>query len=237
MFPAYYCWFFFFFFFSSRRRHTRSLRDWSSDVCSSDLSGILRRSQLDGSYDGSPANFVASGGTAALQGLATSEPYLYQHEIAQWRKPLAFQLVNDTGYPAYFAAVSVRSGDKQKLAPCLERLVPILQQSQVDFAHDPQPAINLILQLVDQYKTGWVYSRGLAEFSARQMVQKGIVANGVVGNHSDTTLGNFDMARVKRTMDIVTPIFAAEKKPVRPGLNPTDIATNEFIDPRIGLPA
>src|SRR5438874_9949954 len=29
----------FIFFFSSRRRHTRSLRDWSSDVCSSDLSG------------------------------------------------------------------------------------------------------------------------------------------------------------------------------------------------------
>src|SRR5437868_12527054 len=29
--------FFFFFFFSSRRRHTRSKRDWSSDVCSSDL--------------------------------------------------------------------------------------------------------------------------------------------------------------------------------------------------------
>src|SRR5206468_5611139 len=30
---------FFFFFFSSRRRHTRSDRDWSSDVCSSDLAG------------------------------------------------------------------------------------------------------------------------------------------------------------------------------------------------------
>src|SRR5439155_6498713 len=29
---------FFFFFFSSRRRHTRWPRDWSSDVCSSDLS-------------------------------------------------------------------------------------------------------------------------------------------------------------------------------------------------------
>src|SRR5258707_9633996 len=28
---------FFFFFFSSRRRHTRYWRDWSSDVCSSDL--------------------------------------------------------------------------------------------------------------------------------------------------------------------------------------------------------
>src|SRR5690606_39579758 len=28
------------FFFSSRRRHTRFSRDWSSDVCSSDLPGI-----------------------------------------------------------------------------------------------------------------------------------------------------------------------------------------------------
>src|SRR5690606_41018325 len=30
------------FFFSSRRRHTRFSRDWSSDVCSSDLFGLLR---------------------------------------------------------------------------------------------------------------------------------------------------------------------------------------------------
>src|SRR5690625_7643214 len=33
-----------FFFFSSRRRHTRWPRDWSSDVCSSDLP---RRAQPD----------------------------------------------------------------------------------------------------------------------------------------------------------------------------------------------
>src|SRR5699024_11395732 len=31
------CCFLLIFFFSSRRRHTRSKRDWSSDVCSSDL--------------------------------------------------------------------------------------------------------------------------------------------------------------------------------------------------------
>src|SRR2546422_7789030 len=36
------CWFF---FFSSRRRHTRCSRDWSSDVCSSDL---VRAPQLVG---------------------------------------------------------------------------------------------------------------------------------------------------------------------------------------------
>src|SRR6266496_4629115 len=37
----------FYFFFSSRRRHTRSLRDWSSDVCSSDLGRVLRRIDAD----------------------------------------------------------------------------------------------------------------------------------------------------------------------------------------------
>src|SRR3712207_9123154 len=33
----------FVFFFSSRRRHTRYWRDWSSDVCSSDLSQVVKR--------------------------------------------------------------------------------------------------------------------------------------------------------------------------------------------------
>src|SRR5687768_17648550 len=33
----FYLFILFFFFFSSRRRHTRCSRDWSSDVCSSDL--------------------------------------------------------------------------------------------------------------------------------------------------------------------------------------------------------
>src|SRR5438132_9250470 len=41
------------FFFSSRRRHTRSLCDWSSDVCSSDLENAshpARRAQVDHTY-------------------------------------------------------------------------------------------------------------------------------------------------------------------------------------------
>src|SRR6266550_6898080 len=37
----------FFFFFSSRRRHTRCSRDWSSDVCSSDLDPVDLRPSRD----------------------------------------------------------------------------------------------------------------------------------------------------------------------------------------------
>src|SRR4030043_2228771 len=35
------------FFFSSRRRHTRCSRDWSSDVCSSDLAAVIRVTTSD----------------------------------------------------------------------------------------------------------------------------------------------------------------------------------------------
>src|SRR5260370_12283083 len=35
-----------FFFFSSRRRHTRFKCDWSSDVCSSDLSNLAAAEEL-----------------------------------------------------------------------------------------------------------------------------------------------------------------------------------------------
>src|SRR5699024_11928958 len=42
----------YFFFFSSRRRHTRSKRDWSSDVCSSDLERPISKifTQRQGAY-------------------------------------------------------------------------------------------------------------------------------------------------------------------------------------------
>jgi hypothetical protein len=195
-------------------------------------SGILRRNQLDGSYDGSPALFVQSGGKAAFQGFATSEPYLYQHEIKQWGKPLKYALVNDAGFQTYFSSVSIRAADKAKLAPCLKKLVPILQQSQIDFIANPEPAIAVILDLVKQYKTGWVYSKGLAEYSANALKQLGIVDNG-----RDGILGNFDMARVNKIMEIMTPIMAGQKQQVKEGLKAEDIATNEFINQQTKLPA
>src|SRR5690349_22186399 len=54
------------FFFSSRRRHTRSLRDWSSDVCSSDL--LARVDMALASLLGGMA--LANAGLGAVHGLA-----------------------------------------------------------------------------------------------------------------------------------------------------------------------
>src|SRR6266508_2581553 len=118
--------------------------------------GILRRAQIDGRYDGSPSRFVASGGKIAVQGYATNEPYLYEHEVRAWGRPVAFQLVVDTGYPNYANVLSVRADQKAKLAPCLKRLVPMLQQAQVDFMRDPGRTLDLIVKLDQTYKGGFV---------------------------------------------------------------------------------
>jgi hypothetical protein len=192
--------------------------------------GILRRSQIDGSYDGSPARFVASGGRIAVQGYATDEPYLYEHELKAWDKPVAFQLIVDTGYPNYANVLAVRADQKARLSPCLERLVPILQRAQVDFVRDPGPTLDLIVRLDQAYKGEFVYSPGNARFAVAELRRLGIVDNG-----RDATLGNFDDARMRRLIGIVAPIFAGQRKPIRPNITPGDVVTNEFIDPSIGL--
>ncbi len=193
-------------------------------------SGILRKRQVDGSYDGSPSAFVASGGTIAVQAYATNEPYLYQHEIKAWGKPVAYALVYDTGYPNYANVLAVRTDKKPQLAGCLKRLVPMVQQAQADFMAKPAPTIDLLVKLAGAYQGGFIYSRGNAEFAAQQMQKLGIVANG-----PDHTLGNFDPARLQRLISIVGPISAGQRKPIKAGLAPAEVGTNEFIDPTIGL--
>src|SRR5699024_11398956 len=67
-------------FFSSRRRHTRSKRDWSSDVCSSDLGeadavvgGLALAVLLFGLGDGGAVGHVPHGGGLGLIGLFGGE--------------------------------------------------------------------------------------------------------------------------------------------------------------------
>jgi hypothetical protein len=193
-------------------------------------SGILRHRQVDGSFDGSPATFVASGGRIVQQGFATNEPYLFTHLLPGWHRPIDFQLIHDTGYPIYPEAVVVRADKKARLAACLRRLVPMIQQAQVDYLARPGPVNNLVVDLDARYKVGFPYTLGQADFSAAQQRKLGIVGNG-----PDRTLGNFDMGRIQRVMDIVVPIMTGRKQPIRPGLQREDLATNEFIDPSIGL--
>jgi hypothetical protein len=190
---------------------------------------VLKKSQVDGSYDGKPANFVAADGKVAQAGFATSEPYIYEHEVRQWNKPVKYALVNEAGYPFYPQALSIRAADKEKLAPCLKKLVPIVQRAQVDFLANPDKTNALVLDLVKQYNTGWVYSPGLAAYAIEKM-RSDFVTNG-----PDKTLGNFDTARVQRMIDITTPIFTAQRQPPKEGLTPEDIATNEFVDTNIGV--
>jgi hypothetical protein len=192
-------------------------------------SGILKRDQIDGSYDGSPTRFLAEKGKIAQQGFATNEPFVYGTALPQWGKPVKFQLIHDTGYPIYPEAIVVRADKKAEYSACLKKLVPIIQRSQIGFVKSAVATNDLIIKLVDAYK-GFPYSKEQAAFSVQQQVKLKIVGNG-----TNTTLGDFDVDRIKRVIDVVTPIYTGQRKEIKAALTPQDLVTNEFIDPSVGL--
>jgi hypothetical protein len=194
--------------------------------------GILKKSQIDGSYDGSPNKFVLSGGKDAVQGFATAEPYIWSHEVKPWNKPLKYQLIADAGFDFYQQALGVRKDKFDGLKGCLTKLVPIMQQAIVDYFANPAPVISLILDLVKKYNNGWTYDQAVGDYAVKTMKSLGIVANG-----TDGTLGSFDTARVQKLIDILSPIYTKQGKPIVKDLKPDAITDNEFLDKSISFPS
>jgi hypothetical protein len=191
--------------------------------------GILREDQLDGSYDGTPAAFVASGGADAQQGYASAEPFIYENEVDAWGKPVEYQLVHDAGFQVYASSLSVRADQLESLSGCLTELVPLMQQADLDYLADPSGVNELIVELVEEYDTGWQYSAEVAEYSAETMAELGISGNGANDTH-----GDFDMDRMQTLIEQTTPIFTEQGSPPAEGLTPEDVVTNQFIDMSLG---
>ncbi|WP_026145907.1 hypothetical protein [Nocardioides sp. Iso805N] len=193
--------------------------------------GYLSKDVTDGSYDGTPAKFVTDQGKSAQQGFATAEPYIYQHEVKAWGKPVKYQLIADTGWNPYPETMSVRTGDLQKLTPCLQKLVPVMQQADVDYFKNPTPTNDLIDKLVKSYNNGWTYDAQVGQFAADQMKTLQIASDG-----TDGYVGDLDASRVQQFMDVAVPIFDKTKDAgVKAGLKPEDLFTNQFLDKKISL--
>lgn len=191
--------------------------------------GILKKSQVDSSYDGTPARFVTSGGKVVQQGFITAEPWQYEHTVKQWAKPVATLNIADAGYPNYGEALAIKASKKTELNDCLKKLVPVIQQAQVDYAKDPTAANKIIVEAAKTYG-GWDYPAGLAAYGAKAQVDKGIIADGPT-----PALGDIDEARTQKIIDLTAPIFKKQNVPVKDGLTPADIYTNEYIDQSISL--
>ena len=102
-----------------------------------------------------------------------------------------------------------------------------MQQADVDYANDPTATNALIVDLVTQYDTGWVYSEGVANFSVEQQVKLELVGN------EDGYSGGVDLARVQGVIDNLVPIFDAKGVKVKDGLKAEDIINLQFVDKNI----
>ncbi len=193
-------------------------------------SGQMTREQSEGSYDGTPANFVADAGKSAQQGFVSAEPYFYEKDLKEWGKPVAYELIHDAGWTAYAQSLAVRSETLTEKSACLKLLVPVIQRAQRDYIKDAAKADALILELVEKYNTGWVYTAPQAKASVESQLKDQLVANS-----PDGTLGSFDIARLDQFLPKAVDVFTKTSAKVKPELTVNELVTNEFIDPSVKL--
>ena len=192
--------------------------------------GILDKKQVDATYDGAPASFIAAGGKDTQQGFGTAEPYFYQNVLKDWMKPVAYQYIHDAGWTAYAQSLGGTPENIAKYDSCLKALVPVIQQAALDYVAAPDTANAIILDAVTQYNNGWVYDAGQAKAAVAKMQEDKLIANS-----PDGTLGSFDMDRVTAFIATATPVFTSTGAKVKDGLVADDIGTNKYIDPAIKL--
>jgi hypothetical protein len=190
-------------------------------------SGLLPASETDGSYNGTPSQFVEAQGKDAQQGFATAEPYIYSHEVQAWDKPVKYQLVADAGWQPYPEPLSVRTGQLKALTPCLKKLVPVLQQADADYLKNPTATNTMVDTLVDDYNNGWTYDIHVGTYAAGMM-------NKLEETDKIPYLGYMSSSRIASLISKAKPIFASTKGAlVKPNVVPSDIFTNRFMSPSI----
>ena len=192
--------------------------------------GLLRRDQLDSSYDGSPSRFVSEG-DVVQEAFASNEPYKYEHDVPQWGKPVSFMLVSSAGYDPYPENLSVRPEVLREKRECLGLLVPMMQQAQVDYLRDPGPVNQGLLRIVKELASSWTLTEGGVADAVKKRIDLKIAANG-----TDGTLGSVDMGRLGQMIEILKPIYTSQRvTTMKADLVAGDLATNEFLDRRIHL--
>lgn len=179
-------------------------------------------------YRGDAENFVVNNGTWLNQGFITSEIYKFENGN-NWGRPMDYVLVNDLGYPNYTGMVSVSRDRLEEMTPCLEALVPIMQQAAIDYITDPEEVNEVVVAFNEGgHAVGWWNTPADEVANAAAVMREA----GIIGNGSNDTIGDFDMDRVQTIFEIVAPNLDERADPdVQPG----DVVTNRFIDPSIGL--
>ena len=192
--------------------------------------GILDKKQVDGTYDGAPASFIAAGGKDTQQGFGTAEPYAYKNLFKDWMKDVGYQYIHDAGWTAYAQSLGGTPANIAKYDTCLKALVPVIQQAAVDYVAAPDTANAIVVDAVTQYNNGWTYDAGQGKAAVAKMQEDKLVANS-----PDGTLGSFDMDRVTKFIATATPVFTSTGAKVKDGLVAEDIVTNKYINPAIKL--
>ena len=185
--------------------------------------GLINKDQLDSNYKG---NLLLATDDAAHQGFVTSEPYKYAN-LETGSITTGYQLIHEAGWNSYAQNFAIRKDRLEELRPCLEKVVPVIQQAQIDYIADPTRANALIISTVKTYDSWWSQSEGDVANGAAS--QKDL---GIIGNGDTETFGDLEETRVNDFIAKATPILREQGLEIA-DLSASDITSNEFLDASI----
>lgn len=185
--------------------------------------GLIEKGQVDSNYKG---NLLLATEDAAHQGFATSEPYKYAN-LESGAITTGYQLIHDAGWNSYAQNLAIRKDRLEELRPCLEKIVPIFQQAQLDYIADPARANAIILSTVATYDSWWTQSEGDVSNGAASQKELGIIGNG-----ETETFGDLEETRVNDFIAKATPILREQGLEIA-DITASDITDNEFLDTSI----
>jgi hypothetical protein len=120
------------------------------------------------------------------------------------------------------------------LTPCLRKLVPILQHSLVDYVTGPTEVDTMLADFNNKGLGApfWHTPLALSTAATKIMVSDKLVAN----TPGTASIGSFDLDQVNTVIsDLVGVDQAAGITSLNAEVTAADIATNQFIDPSVGL--
>jgi hypothetical protein len=188
--------------------------------------GIVPSDKVDTNYKG---NLLLTTDDVAHQSFVTSEPFRY---ATLTNPPIrtGHQLVHDVGWTSYPQNMAINALRQVELNACLERVVPLLQQAQIDFIESPGRTIATLLDIVSRLDTSWEQTVDLANYAVQTMRNLDLVQNGTTG-----TFGDFESPRIDDFIVRALPILRDQGLNI-PNVTARDITTNQYLDSSISLP-
>jgi hypothetical protein len=212
----------------SARVHTSASSSYATALVAL---GVLKQGQIVADADGSIAPFLAHPDWI-FEGYVSNETDELRKD-PRWHKPVKAVVLwqGMQLYDPYVNVISVLASKLHQETACLRKLVPILQDAEVDYTRNPTKTNEFMSKLNSaDFYAEYPYPVERAAFAVKTMKQQLLMSDG-----PGKTVGAFDHGRVTAFITQQQAVAATLHQHFKTGLKYEDLYTGEFLKQGVGF--